>query len=226
MPPKKAASASSTSVYIVVSGSSIDSVHASIESANERVSDAKSEGLAAPKVEVQTLVGGSITVNPVEEKKPAKAKAAPVKEEKAAAPKKTKTPTEQRASNAEKPKGAVDESDLPGNYKALLAGMGSALDGLAICVTGVPPTMGRKNAEKLVVNYGGKVAKSLSKNTSYAVVGNDAGPKKLEQIESLGIETLDEDGLISLIEGGGGAKRAADDDDEDEKPAKKSKKKA
>lgn len=188
MPPKKAANASASSLFIVLLGTSIDSVHASLESANERVAAAKSEGNGAPKIEVQTLVGGSISVDPVVEKKPAKAKAKAIKKEdkedseggqaKSVAPKKTKTPAEQRAANATKPKGAIDESELPDNYKALLGGMGTALKGLSICVTGVPPTLGRKNTEKLVVNYGGKVASSLSSKTSYVVVGNDAGPTK------------------------------------------------
>ncbi|KAH7314301.1 putative replication factor C subunit 1 [Rhexocercosporidium sp. MPI-PUGE-AT-0058] len=234
MPPKKAASASgSASVFIVILGTSVDSVHASLESANVRVAEAKGEKNGTPKIEVQSLVGGSITVDPVVEKKPAKAKAKAIKKEdnedkqaKTVAPKKTKTPAEQRAANATKPKGAVDESELPDNYKTLLGGMGTVLNGLSICVTGVPPTLGRKNAEKLVVNYGGKVASSLSSKTSYVVVGNDAGPTKLEKIETLGLTTLDEDGLVKLIEESAGAKRSADDEEEeDAKPIKTKKRK-
>ena len=141
------------------------------------------------------MVGGSITVNPIKEKKSAKLKAIKKedkedKEVNTVAPKKTKTPAEQHAANATKPKGAVDESELPDNYKTLLGGMGTALNGLAICVTGVPPTLGRKNAEKLVVNYGGKVASSLSSKTSYVVVGNDAGPTKYVPSVSLGTNLL------------------------------------
>ncbi|KAG4432959.1 hypothetical protein IFR05_011554 [Cadophora sp. M221] len=201
MPPKKAASASLSSLFIVLLDSSIDSVHASLESANERVAAAKSEANGVPKIEVQTLVGGSIIVGPVEEKRPAKTKAKAIKKEatednenkqaKLVAPKKTKTPAEQRAANATKPRGAIDESQLPDNYKTLLGGMGTALKGLSICVTGVPPTLGRKNAEKLVVNYGGKVASSLSSKTSYVVVGNDAGPTKSGVCLSLGSTILD-----------------------------------
>ena len=61
--------------------------------------------------------------------------------------------------------------------------------------------------------------------------------RRLEKIDELGIETVDEDGLIELIEGGGSAvKRSASDEDddddmdvdeeesEDEKPAPKGKK--
>ena len=114
------------------------------------------------------------------------------------------------------------DADLPDNTKALLAGSGDVLSGKSIVVTGVPPTLQRKNAEKLVTNYGGKLVKSISKNTSFVVLGNDAGPKKLEQIEEMGIETLDEDAFVAMLEAGGGAKRAAD---EDEKPAKAKKQK-
>jgi BRCT domain type II-containing protein len=107
--------------------------------------------------------------------------------------------------------------------KALLAGTGDVLSGKSIVVTGVPPVLQRKNAEKLVTDYGGKLVKSISKNTSFVVLGNDAGPKKLEQIAELGIETLDEDAFIAMLEAGGsGVKRTAGDED---KPAKAKKQK-
>jgi len=217
MPPKKAAPTTSTVIHVVVSGGTISSVHASQASATEA---AMKEDDA--RVEVHALIGGTITVDPVveeKEKKPAKAKA--VKAEDApkanSAAKKTKTPSEQRAANVDKPKkGQVAEKDLPDNVQKLLKGNGAALSGMAIIVTGVPPVMGRANAEKLVVLYGGKISKSLSKNTSLVVIGNEAGPTKLEKIEDLGLKTVDEDGLVALIESGGGKKRPADDDEEDE----------
>jgi hypothetical protein len=123
MPPK--AKPTSSHVYVVVSGSSVDSVHASIESANERVSEAKEGGSSGVKVEVQELVGGSVQVD---EKKAAAAKPKP----------KTKSPAEQRAANASKGTKADDE-DLPDNIKALLSSTSTKLDGLIMVVTGVPP---------------------------------------------------------------------------------------
>ena len=60
----------------------------------------------------------------------------------------------------------------------------------------------RKVAEKLVEFYGGKLTKSLSKNTSLVVVGNDAGPTKLEKIADLNIPTYNEDEFIELLENG------------------------
>ncbi|CZR62628.1 uncharacterized protein PAC_12525 [Phialocephala subalpina] len=219
MPPKKAAT--STTVYAILEGDSILSLHASEDSANAaKTSDTT--------VKSYNLIGGTVSVDAVvadKKEKPAKAaKSAKVeKAEKEDAPKantaakKTKTPAEQRAANADKPKkGAVDDKDLPENVQKLLKSNGSALAGMAIVVTGVPPVMGRANAEKLVQLYGGKVTKSTSKNTSLVVVGNDAGPAKLEKIEELGVKTVDEDGLVALIEGGGSKKRPASDDDEED----------
>jgi BRCT domain type II-containing protein len=231
MPPKaKAAVVGSTSnVYVVTQNNSVDSVYASPTSANERVTALKAAGgeAASIKVELHELKDGTVQASvSTEDKKPApKDKAPKIEETKApkasAAPKKTKTP----AANAEKPEKATD-ADLPDKVKKLLAGTGDALSGNTVVVTGVPPTLGRKNAEKLVTSYGGKLTKSLSKNTNYVVVGNDAGPKKLEQIEELGIETLNEDALIAMLEksasGGSGTKRGAE---EGEKPVKDKKQK-
>ena len=62
-------------------------------------------------------------------------------------------------------------------------------------------TLGRKNTEKLVEAHGGKLGKSITGKTNLVVLGNDAGPKKLEQINELRIATLDEDGLVRRLEG-------------------------
>jgi NAD-dependent DNA ligase len=232
MPPKSAKA--TTYVYIVLSNTSVDSVYATLEAANARSADLKANGEKA-KVEVQELVGGSVTPTAAAEKatqpklEPKKEKG--IKKEQSVSPQKkkipaakkeeeedqggeeeqpppkkskTKTPAEQRAANASKPNAPSDAS-LPPNVRSLLSAMGNALDGMMIVVTGVPPTLGRKNAEKLVMNYGGKLTKSLSKNTSLVVVGNDAGPTKLEKIEELGLRTVDEDGFVDLLEAGGGA---------------------
>ena len=97
----------------------------------------------------------------------------------AAKAKKTKTPAEQRAANASKPaKPSSSSSDLPDNVKALLEKGGNVFEGQTVVVTGVPPTLGRKNAERLVEAFGAHLGKSLSGKTGYVVVGNDAGPTK------------------------------------------------
>lgn len=50
-------------------------------------------------------------------------------------------------------------------------------------------------------NHGGKLGKSITGKTNLVVLGNDAGPKKLEQISELKIVTIDEDALVRKLEG-------------------------
>lgn len=109
---------------------------------------------------------------------------------------------------------AAKAQQLPDNVKLLLAGTGTALSGLSILVTGVPRTLGRKNTEQLITAYGGKLVANLSKNTSYVLVGHNAGPAKMGKTEELGLSTLDEDSFIELLEAGGPAKRAREEDDD------------
>ena len=71
--------------------------------------------------------------------------------------------------------------------------------GLTIVVTGTLPTMGRKEAEELIRNMGGKAAGSVSKKTSFVVAGEDAG-SKLTKARELGIPVIDEKTLLQMIE--------------------------
>ena len=73
-----------------------------------------------------------------------------------------------------------------------------ALSGLTFVLTGTLPTMTRDEAKALITAHGGRVASSVSKKTSYVVVGESPG-SKLDKARKLGIPTLDEDGLRALI---------------------------
>jgi DNA ligase (NAD+) len=68
---------------------------------------------------------------------------------------------------------------------------GDALKGLTVVITGTLPTLSRDEASGLVESSGGRVASSVSKKTSFVVVGEDAG-SKLEKARTLGVETIDE----------------------------------
>merc|ERR1711970_1442953 len=57
----------------------------------------------------------------------------------------------------------------------------------------------REEMAEIVKNLGGKVTTSLSKNTKYLVVGEEAGESKLAKAKSLGTKQLTEDGLLDLI---------------------------
>jgi len=71
------------------------------------------------------------------------------------------------------------------------------LAGLTFVITGTLPTLSRDAAKAFVEGHGGKVTDSLSKKTSYLVLGEAPG-SKLAKAQSLGIPTLDEGGLRRL----------------------------
>lgn len=77
---------------------------------------------------------------------------------------------------------------------------GGALKGLSVVITGTLPTLSREQATALVEENGARVTSSVSKKTSFVVVGEDAG-SKLEKARTLGVETIDEAELLRRIKG-------------------------
>lgn len=86
-----------------------------------------------------------------------------------------------------------------GGTKDVPVGADNCLAGLSFVFTGILDTIGREEGQSLVKRYGGKVTGAPSSKTSYVVLGNDAGPKKLESIQKHKIKTINEDGLFELI---------------------------
>ena len=80
---------------------------------------------------------------------------------------------------------------------------GEALKGLTVVITGSLPTLSREQAAALVEANGGRVSSSVSKKTSFVVVGDDAG-SKLEKARQLGVETIDEAELLRRVSRGAG----------------------
>lgn len=74
-----------------------------------------------------------------------------------------------------------------------------ALKDLTFALTGTLEKFTRDEAKEMIQQKGGKVTGSVSKNTSYLVVGENAG-SKLEKAEKLGIKILTEDEFLSFIE--------------------------
>ena len=78
------------------------------------------------------------------------------------------------------------------------APIGDKLAGLTFVLTGTLPTMGRSEAEKLIVAAGGKTSSSVSKKTSFVVAGEAAG-SKLTKAQSLGVPVIDEAELLKML---------------------------
>jgi DNA ligase (NAD+) len=72
------------------------------------------------------------------------------------------------------------------------------LEGKTFVITGTLDSMSRDEASDRIVALGGKVSGSVSKKTSYLVVGADAG-SKLRKAQELGVEILDEAALLKLL---------------------------
>ncbi|MGC4867283.1 NAD-dependent DNA ligase LigA [Micromonospora sp. DT53] len=88
---------------------------------------------------------------------------------------------------------AVDEGPRP-------------LEGLTVVVTGTLAGFSRDQAAEAVQSRGGKVSGSVSKKTSFVVVGDNPG-SKADKATSLKVPVLDEDGFRLLLEAGPDAAR-------------------
>ena len=56
------------------------------------------------------------------------------------------------------------------------------MDGLTFVITGILGSIEREEAADLIQRYGGKVTQSVSKKTSYVIIGQDPGESKLSKV--------------------------------------------
>jgi len=75
------------------------------------------------------------------------------------------------------------------------------LAGITFVITGTLPTLSREDAKERLEAAGAKVAGSVSKKTHYVVAGEEAG-SKLAKAQELGVQVLDEAGMLALLQGG------------------------
>jgi DNA ligase (NAD+) len=78
------------------------------------------------------------------------------------------------------------------------AALSQPLAGKTFVLTGTLGGMTREAAEERIAALGGKVTGSVSRKTSYVVVGRDPG-SKADKARTLGVPTLDEAGFVALI---------------------------
>ncbi|KAF0274881.1 hypothetical protein FOG51_00059 [Hanseniaspora uvarum] len=95
----------------------------------------------------------------------------------------------------------ADQSNLSISDDTFAEGAEDCLLGLTIVFTGVLPTLEREVAENIAKKYGARVTKSISGKTSLVVLGDEAGPSKVEKIKKLKIKCINEEGFKQLIIG-------------------------
>jgi DNA ligase (NAD+) len=76
------------------------------------------------------------------------------------------------------------------------------LDGVTVVVTGTLAGYSREGAAEAIQAAGGKVTGSVSKKTSYVVVGDAPGSAKYDKAVQLKVPILDEAGFEALLSGG------------------------
>jgi DNA ligase (NAD+) len=72
-----------------------------------------------------------------------------------------------------------------------------------LVLTGTLPNLTREDATERIIAAGGRVTSSVSKKTDYVVAGDSPG-SKLEKAERLGVQVVDEPGLLALLDGANG----------------------
>jgi DNA ligase (NAD+) len=75
---------------------------------------------------------------------------------------------------------------------------GGALSGLTFVISGALPGLSREQAGGIIMAAGGKVAGSVSKKTSYLLLG-EGGGGKAAKAEELGISVIDWEILQDML---------------------------
>ena len=82
-----------------------------------------------------------------------------------------------------------------------IANSSDILKGKSVVISGVFSHHSRDEYKAIIEQHGGKNVGSISSKTSFILAGDNMGPSKLQKAKSLGIEIMNEDQFLSLIEG-------------------------
>lgn len=94
--------------------------------------------------------------------------------------------------------GLLAEGVIPGGIDSEQHAHSDALAGLTFVLTGTLSTMSRGEAAEEIRRRGGAVSSSVSRKTSYVVVGKDPGGKASRAVD-LGVSTVDEAAFLEMI---------------------------
>ena len=81
-----------------------------------------------------------------------------------------------------------------------IASATNKLEGKSIVISGVFSKHSRDEYKAMIEQNGGKNVGSISGKTSFILAGENMGPSKLQKAEKLGVQIIDEDTFLSMLE--------------------------
>ena len=81
-----------------------------------------------------------------------------------------------------------------------IANTTNKLEGKSIVISGVFSKHSRDEYKAMIEQNGGKNVGSISGKTSFILAGENMGPSKLQKAEKLGVQIVDEDTFLSMLE--------------------------
>lgn len=81
-----------------------------------------------------------------------------------------------------------------------MAGHSTRLEGKKIVISGVFARHSREQYKAMIEQHGGKNVGSISASTSFVLAGENMGPAKLEKARKLGIDIIDENQFLKMLD--------------------------
>lgn len=83
-------------------------------------------------------------------------------------------------------------------YEQKAEALSQIFENMTFVITGTLPSMTREEAEKIIIQHGGKTASSVSKKTAYVLAGEKAG-SKFVKAQELGIKIINENEFLDMV---------------------------